>query len=139
MFRGLKRFIRTNRTTTQAVSAFADYPMHDKEVLRDAYFAQIIKLKRAFEELRKRDSQVTNIALSPYKEMFVVNIGSKGEYSLRPNYDLSLVYLSSPESGFFSYYFDPEEMAFVHTVDKHRLEEFLAREILRVLKTNLPL
>lgn len=139
MLRGLRRFIRTNRTTTGGVASTVEYPMHAKEVLRDAYFAQVIKLKRAFEELRKTEPQVVSIALSPYKELFVVSLGGKGEYSLRPNYDLSLVYLNSPESGSFSYYFDPEEDAFIHTVDKHRMDELLCREILRLLKTNLPL
>ena len=130
MLRLTRRLIRTNRSTSFVLEAPADTPVFPEEKFRDLYFTQIVKFKLAFEALRKFEPRVAHVAITPFKEALQVHIEGLGQYSFDPNYPLSLLYLMSPVSGAHSYFFDENEASFLNSLDRHNIEELVAREVL---------
>ena len=108
-----------------------EFPKFDPEVFADISNRKINRFQNAFKNLQQDEPLIQHVGVSSYDNTLIVQIENLGEYKVWADLENSLLYLFSPHTGNFSYYFDESENLWISTKDKHILDEHLVRELLK--------
>lgn len=85
------------------------------------------------------DSSIKAIHFTDLNNALTVEVEDQGEFKLFIDPKDSLLYMFSPVSGSYVYYYNQAEDKFYNTRDEHNMEEMLTREVLKICKSYLDL
>ncbi|EAS00363.2 frataxin-like domain protein (macronuclear) [Tetrahymena thermophila SB210] len=118
-------------------------PFIEKEDFQGEANLLLYRLEKAFQDLRQYEEKINNIDRfnenddEDYK--LQIDIKEVGVYQVYTDFNQRQIYLFSPISGLFKYYYDKNTEMWKSNKDEHFLIEHLTREISKYCKGYLQL
>ncbi len=135
----LRRWSINNRLKNVGSLSQAEIPKFSPEQFELISITKILKNQEAFKKLRQDNQVIENVSLSGYNNALSVGISEVGTYKIWADVPSSLLYLFSPHSGTYSYYYNKDQDQWSNTKDDHFMEDLMTRELLRFCKGYLDL
>ena len=110
------------------------FPRYEENRFDKIAYSRIRLIEKAFHALKEADDSVASVTFTDYNNTLKVYVIDQGEFKLFSDNSQSFVYLFTPLSGSFSYYYNEEEGKFYNTRDEHIMEEMLTRNVLKICK-----
>jgi frataxin-like iron-binding protein CyaY len=136
----LRRFVFNNRQKNvgrYVHKEFPKFPLDEFSALADR---KLLSVHFALTKLKEADPvRVQHVGLSSLNNTVTAEIAGLGTYKLSKDEPECFLYLFSPHTGNFNYYYNQEENMWVNTKDEHVLDEYLVRELLKFTQGYLDL
>lgn len=136
----LRRFVFNNRHKNVGRFEIKTFPELSPAQFTDAADTKLYALHAGLQRLKEADpARVLHVGMSSLNNAVTAEIANLGTYRVWKEDPERFLYLFSPHSGSFAYYFNPEEGLWNNTKDEHILDEHLVRELLKFTHAYLDL
>ena len=135
----MRRWVFNNRLKNVGTFQKIEFPKYPREEFELVAWQKLLKYQTAFKKLQELDPAIEHVGISNYNNTLSVDIKDLGTYKISVDIPNSLVYLFSPYSGTYSYYYKKDQDQWANTKDEHYMEDLVTRELLRFCKGYLDL
>ncbi len=134
-----RRWVFNNRLKNVGSFQKLEFPKYPREEFELVAWKKLLKYETAFKSLQAQDPLIEHVGISNYNNALSVEIKDVGTYKISVDIPNSLLYLFSPHSGTYSYYYNKDQDQWTNTKDEHYMEDLVTRELLRFCKGYLDL
>ena len=131
LFQKITRSVSNNRLNNIGHFQAFEYPKFPLDKFTQLSTKKIDGLETAFLKLQSSNEIITKVGLSKNSDTLLVELVDIGTYKISADSQECFMYLSSPKSGDFTYFFNEKENLWQNTKDEHILDEFIVREFLK--------
>ena len=132
-------FTLNNRLKNVGSFRKAEFPKYPPAEFEHLGLLKLQKYQSAFDGLREADPAVEYAVISGFNNALSVGVKNVGVYKIWMDVPQSVMYLFSPQSGTYSYYYNKDQDQWTNTMDGHFMEELVTREFLKTCRGYLDL
>lgn len=134
-----------DRLKKKPVSMEIEFEKVSQEIFVDQSLLKLHTIRNAFEKMKEDEEKIQMVNLykmeseSGHDFELSVDIETMGTYKFQVSVEQQVLYMFSPLTGVYRYYYDENESRWLNTKDQHMIDEYIVRELARPLKGNLVL
>lgn len=135
----LRRAVWNNRQKNVGRFELREFPKFEPAEFSQLAERKLTQILVAFDKLKEGDPRVTHVGKSALNGTVFAELADLGTYRLWMDELESFLYMFSPHTGNFTYFYNKPEDLWINTKDEHILDEYLTRELLKFTKGYLDL